>query len=94
MGRIGKAIFSAMLTAVRRAAGQELGGGAAAFLGQVNSHLYVLHPLFHLGPRTGGGQMDVRYFQATVGRRGTEVKGQASRVTWQPRRWTGAGPAG
>lgn len=38
--------------------------------------------------------MDVRYFQATVGRRGTEVKGQASRVTWQPRRWTGAGPAG
>ena len=49
------------LTVVRGAAGQELGGGAAAFLGQVNGHLYIFHPLVHLRPRTGG-EMDVRFF--------------------------------
>lgn len=40
------------LTGVRGAAGEELRGGATAFLCQVNGHLYVLNPLFHLGPRT------------------------------------------
>ena len=49
------------LTVVWGAAGQELGGGAAAFLGQVDGHLYVFHPLVHLRPRTGG-EMDVRFF--------------------------------
>ena len=49
------------LTVVWGAAGQELGGGAAAFLGQVNGHLYIFHPLVHLRPRTGG-EMDVRFF--------------------------------
>lgn len=36
------------LTAVRGAAGKELGGGSIAFLCQVNGHLDVLHPFLHL----------------------------------------------
>lgn len=42
------------LTVVRGAAGEELGSGATAFFCQINGHLYVLNPLFHLSPGTEG----------------------------------------
>lgn len=40
------------LTVVRGTASQELRGGPIAFLCQVNGHLDVLRPLFHLRPGT------------------------------------------
>lgn len=62
------------LTVVRGAAGQELGCGAAALLCQVNGHLDVLDPLFHLRPRTE--DRDGRQLSRPQQVKGKQVSGQ------------------
>lgn len=78
------------LTVVRGAAGQELRSGAAAFLCQINGHLDILNPLFHLGP----GAEEAGDSFSEPGRERGRREGSGVRLTWPPRRRTAAGPGG